>query len=101
MILEGLGVEKYFDEFVNASVDVLRMSKYAQTDPAYRTTLPAHTDATILSIVCQREVQGLDLQLKDGRWFAPPPNTLSIMTGQTLWVMMSTPEKPVILTLYI
>ncbi|XP_050231702.1 probable 2-oxoglutarate-dependent dioxygenase AOP1 [Mercurialis annua] len=69
MILEGLGVEKYADEHINSAKYLLRVSKYE----APRTTdkkigLSAHTDTNFITILCQNQVNGLEIQTKNGDW---------------------------------
>lgn len=87
MILESLGVEKYFDEFVRSTVDALRMSKYGakQIDSTAKTSLASHTDPNVLTIVCQRGVEGLEVQTKDGKWLTPSPNSFTVIMGQAFW----------------
>ncbi|EXC32579.1 Flavonol synthase/flavanone 3-hydroxylase [Morus notabilis] len=71
MMLESLGMEKHYDSHVESTSSVLRLMKYrvgpANGDSA-QLGLVAHTDKSALTILCQNEVQGLELLTKQGTW---------------------------------
>ncbi|XP_061354278.1 probable 2-oxoglutarate-dependent dioxygenase AOP1 [Gastrolobium bilobum] len=87
MILESLGVEKYFEEHVNTSNYVLRVMKYES--PQNNDTevgLSEHTDKSIMTILYQNEVEGLEVMTKDGKWISckPSSNSFVIVIGDSL-----------------
>ncbi|KAF8011704.1 hypothetical protein BT93_J2090 [Corymbia citriodora subsp. variegata] len=91
MILESLGVENYLDEHMNSTNYLLRVMRYAgpQTTDT-KLGLNSHTDKNIVTILCQNEVDGLEVQTKDGEWFStrPSPDSFIVMIGDSLnaWV---------------
>ncbi|KAK3411007.1 hypothetical protein EUGRSUZ_J03027 [Eucalyptus grandis] len=82
MILESLGTTSRR----------LRVMKYA----APRTTddqigLAPHTDKIFLTILCQNDVHGLQVQTKHGEWFSarPSPNSFTVMIGDSLYAWVN------------
>ncbi|KAI3437248.1 Fe2OG dioxygenase domain-containing protein [Psidium guajava] len=92
MILESLGVEKYLDEHMNSTNYLLRVMRYAgpQTTDT-KLGLNSHTDKNIVTILCQNEVEGLEVQTKDGEWFSsqPSPNSFIVMIGDSLYAWVN------------
>ncbi|WJZ85205.1 hypothetical protein VitviT2T_004753 [Vitis vinifera] len=69
LILESLGMEKYYNSQKENSASVFRLMKYTvppSNDSAIG--LVTHTDKNILTILCQNEVQGLEVLSKEGNW---------------------------------
>ncbi|XP_062088574.1 probable 2-oxoglutarate-dependent dioxygenase AOP1 [Humulus lupulus] len=80
MVFEKYGVEELFESFGNSSFHLLRLIKYkarqmGDTDVGLR----GHTDSTIITILHQNEVPGLQIQTKDGHWIAVKPSTSSFV----------------------
>ncbi|KAF8407003.1 hypothetical protein HHK36_006124 [Tetracentron sinense] len=87
MILESLGVEKYYNSHVENSNTILRVMKYEPPpSSASAIGLLAHTDTNIITILCQDEVQGLEVLSKEGNWLqvAPSKGTFVAVVGQVL-----------------
>ncbi|CAO2188170.1 unnamed protein product [Urochloa humidicola] len=90
MILEGLGVGQgsvaYHLESVNYSV---RLSHYGVSEAGAGMLMRLHRDGTVLSMVVQHDVEGLELQAQDGSWFAvaPEPDTVAVIAGDLLAVV--------------
>ncbi|XP_027181855.1 probable 2-oxoglutarate-dependent dioxygenase AOP1 [Coffea eugenioides] len=86
MVLESLGVEQYIDEHLESTHYLLRVIKYKgpQTNET-KLGLPSHRDANLVTILHQNQVQGLELQKKDGQWidFKPSPNSFVVMIGES------------------
>lgn len=87
MILESLGVEKYLEEHLGSANYLLRVMKYK--GPQTKETkmgLSAHTDKNIVTILYQNQVEGLEVQTKDGEWISvkPSPNSFIVMIGDSL-----------------
>lgn len=94
MILEGLGVGQgsvvsHLDS-LNYSV---RVSRYGASEAAaatgYGKLMASHRDCTVLSVVVQHDVEGLELKAKDGSWLAvaPEPDTVAVIAGELLAVV--------------
>jgi isopenicillin N synthase-like dioxygenase len=47
----------------------------------------SHQDTNLL---CRHEVEGLEVQTKDGEWILPVKPSLVVMAGNTLWVSAMT-----------
>ncbi|XP_030464478.1 probable 2-oxoglutarate-dependent dioxygenase AOP1 [Syzygium oleosum] len=92
MILESLSVEKYLDEHMNSTNYLLRVMKYEgpQTTDT-KLGLNSHTDKNIVTILCQNEVEGLEVQTKDGEWYStqPSPNSYIVMIGDSLYAWVN------------
>ncbi|KAI4968159.1 hypothetical protein ZWY2020_005271 [Hordeum vulgare] len=95
MVLEGLGVRnrKAIDAHHEMLGYHLRMSYYG-TSPdhkqdATKVSLPAHRDYVMTNVIVQHEVEGLEVQLSDGSWFAvpPEPDTCIVVAGDLLSVV--------------
>ncbi|MCE0481656.1 hypothetical protein HAX54_039547 [Datura stramonium] len=87
MIVESLGVQKYMDEHMNSTNYLLRVMKYeAPQSNETEIGLSAHTDKCIITILYQNQVNGLEIQAKNGQWInvEPTPDTFTVMIGDSL-----------------
>lgn len=87
--MEGLGVAKYHDALSASTWHLFRMSEYQAPSAAEKTVrFGSHQDTNLLSVVCQHEVEGLEMQTRDGQWVLvkPSPTSLVVMVGQALRV---------------
>ncbi|XP_008228619.1 PREDICTED: probable 2-oxoglutarate-dependent dioxygenase AOP1 [Prunus mume] len=88
MILESLGLEKYLEEHLESTNYLLRVMKYKgpQTNET-KLGLNAHTDKNIVTILYQNQVDGLEVQNKDGKWInvKPSPDSFIAMIGDSLY----------------
>lgn len=85
MVFESYGVEKYYYSHIEASVHFLRLIYYRE--PQMDETnygLMAHTDRDFLTTLHQNDVNGLEVQTKDGEWITVeyPPSSFMVMAGQ-------------------
>ncbi|KAE8705042.1 putative 2-oxoglutarate (2OG) and Fe(II)-dependent oxygenase superfamily protein [Hibiscus syriacus] len=78
IIFEIFGVEKYIDEHIDSTNYLLKLMKYN----APQTNEPtigavAHNDMNTVTLLYQNEVDGLQIQNKDGDWInvQPSPNS--------------------------
>ncbi|KAK5843080.1 hypothetical protein PVK06_005511 [Gossypium arboreum] len=90
MILETFGVEKYVDEFIDSTNYILKVMKYEGSQSS-KPSIRAHSDQNLLTPLYQNEVNGLEIQNKDGKWInvKPLPNTFFVMTGESLSVWLN------------
>ncbi|KAL5229857.1 hypothetical protein ABZP36_028633 [Zizania latifolia] len=87
MILEGLGVAKYHEAQNESTWHLLRMSEYKAPNADEKWIgYVSHQDTNSLSVVCQHEVDGLEMQTRDGEWILvkPSPTSLIVMVGNAL-----------------
>ncbi|EEF44707.1 probable 2-oxoglutarate-dependent dioxygenase AOP1 [Ricinus communis] len=69
MILENLGVDKYLDEHMNSTASSLRVMRYeAPNTTETQLGLAAHTDQGIIAILYQNQIDGLEVETKNGEW---------------------------------
>ncbi|KAL9460388.1 hypothetical protein AB3S75_003571 [Citrus x aurantiifolia] len=89
MILESLGLEKYMDEHMNSTSYLLRVMKYKGPETTEKKLgLNAHTDKNIVTILYQNQVEGLELQTKNGEWInvkPSSPHSFIAMIGDSLY----------------
>lgn len=94
MLFESLGVEKYLEEHMISTHFLTRLIKYKglETKEA-KVGLPAHTDKNILTILCENQIDGLEVQTKSGDWIKCKPSSSSFsffaLTGDSLYVIIS------------
>ncbi|XP_050231462.1 probable 2-oxoglutarate-dependent dioxygenase AOP1.2 [Mercurialis annua] len=91
MTVESRGLEKYMDEHLDSTNYLLRVMKYKVPETSdTELGLRSHTDKNIVTILYQNEVDGLEVQTKNGEWFSvkPSPDSFVVMIGDSLnaWV---------------
>ncbi|TYG46779.1 hypothetical protein ES288_D11G283600v1 [Gossypium darwinii] len=93
MILESFGLEKYMDELSDSTNNHLRAMKYGRPNTSEPTLgIPPHCDNTILTLLSQlNEVQGLEIQNKNGEWMnlIPLPNSFVVMLGESFSIWLN------------
>ncbi|XP_031256876.1 probable 2-oxoglutarate-dependent dioxygenase AOP1 [Pistacia vera] len=88
MILESFNLEKDMDEHMNSTNYLLRVMKYkGPQTPETKLGLNAHTDKNIVTILYQNQVDGLEVQTKNGEWIQlkPSPDSFIAMIGDSLY----------------
>ncbi|CAO2201761.1 unnamed protein product [Urochloa humidicola] len=90
MVLESLGVGQ---GSLGSHLDTLnysvRLSHYGVPEAADGMLMKSHRDPTMLSLVVQHDVEGLEVQAQDGTWLAvtPEPDTVAVIAGDLLAVV--------------
>ncbi|KAJ6862356.1 hypothetical protein NC652_039255 [Populus alba x Populus x berolinensis] len=88
MIYESFDIEKLYDSFVEETTSIFRIMKYKVPPSATDSSigLVAHTDKNAITILCQNEVQGLEIQTKNGDWaqVMVPENAFTAVVGDAL-----------------
>ncbi|KAG6470959.1 hypothetical protein ZIOFF_072048 [Zingiber officinale] len=85
MILQSMGMEKHYDSLVESLIHGVRFTEYGiPFDQESKVNMKAHADANILTVICQYEVDGLEVQTRDGEWIrpVPQPNSFTVMLGE-------------------
>ena len=69
MVLEIFGVENYLDEHMNSINYLMRVMKYSapHTEEA-KEGGRSHIDNNIMTILYQNEIEGLEVETKEGKW---------------------------------
>ncbi|PIA65334.1 hypothetical protein AQUCO_00100662v1 [Aquilegia coerulea] len=86
MVLESLGVKKYYDEHIESTNYLLRVMKYKGPKTSdTKLGLNPHTDKNIVTILSQNQVNGLEVQSKNGTWIDVKisPNSFIVMMGDS------------------
>ncbi|XP_071715095.1 probable 2-oxoglutarate-dependent dioxygenase AOP1 [Rutidosis leptorrhynchoides] len=86
MVLESLNLEKYTEEHMELTNNLVRVMKYrTPKKDESNMGLLSHADKNMVTILHQNEVEGLEVQDKDGRWFKVKfsDNSFIVMVGET------------------
>ncbi|XVF74660.1 hypothetical protein PTKIN_Ptkin13bG0129300 [Pterospermum kingtungense] len=92
MILESFDLEKYMDEHMDSTNYLLRVMKYkGPKTTETKLGLNSHTDKNIVTILYQNEVDGLEVQTKDGEWIdvKPTKDSFIVMIGESLYAWLN------------
>ncbi|KAF2301425.1 hypothetical protein GH714_024000 [Hevea brasiliensis] len=88
MIFESYGVEKHHDSYVDSTCYVLRLLKTrAPKENETNLGLGTHTDTSFTTILHQNQVNGLEVDTKDGKINVDfSPSSFVVMAGDALMV---------------
>ncbi|KAK8618885.1 hypothetical protein V6N13_132863 [Hibiscus sabdariffa] len=92
MVLETFGLEKYMDEHMDSTNYLLRVMKYKGPETTEtKLGLNSHTDKNIVTILYQNEVDGLEIQTKEGDWINvnPSKHSFIVMIGESLYAWLN------------
>ncbi|CAN6234393.1 unnamed protein product [Urochloa humidicola] len=90
MTLEGIGIHgKSFGSYLETLTHCVRLSRYDPPITETSVSLLAHRDTTMMNGVVQHEVEGLEVQTKDGSWLTvpPEPNTVTFVAGDLFTII--------------
>ncbi|XP_072968427.1 probable 2-oxoglutarate-dependent dioxygenase AOP1 [Typha angustifolia] len=80
MVLESLGVFNYHAAQTESNWSLLRFSQYTAPNGEEKNLgYISHQDTNTLSIVCQNQVDGLEVQTKNGQWILVTPSQASLI----------------------
>ncbi|BAT78208.1 hypothetical protein LR48_Vigan04g214100 [Vigna angularis] len=73
MIVEGYGLPQHYissngENMISTSFSRLIKYKVSESNNEYEIVLPSHTDGSVLTIVCQKDVPGLEVLSKTDKW---------------------------------
>ena len=90
MIHESFGVEKYYESYKESITYLLRVLKNRapkENEPALG--FVAHTDKSFTTVLHQNQINGLEVETKDGEWITveySSPSSFVVMAGDALMV---------------
>ncbi|KAG0469235.1 hypothetical protein HPP92_018563, partial [Vanilla planifolia] len=87
MILQGLGLEHLYEPHIESLTYSMRFSKYCEkmSNNKNEIVLPPHKDPNYLSIICQQNLDGLEVEASNGEWIhvSPLPNSFTVLLGES------------------
>lgn len=89
MVFESFGVEKNYDSLIESTKYLFRVMKYKGTQmEETKVGAPSHTDKSFLTILHQNQINGLEVQTRNGEWISVKPSASSfiIMNGDAFLV---------------
>lgn len=89
MIFESYGVEKYLESHLEPMCYLLRLLKHrAPNTKDPNLGFPPHTDKSFVTVIYQNEVNGLEIETKDGEWVSVElsPCSFFVTAGDALVV---------------
>ena len=94
MVLEGLGVAEHHEPLNGATWHLFRLWQYDTGEKKIRHpgSPGPHQDTNALSVVCQHEVEGLEVRTRGGEWIRVTPSSptsLVVMVGNALRVRIA------------
>lgn len=80
MIIDSYGLGEKWKSLMMRSKTLLRVMKY-MAPPAgeYKRALHAHTDKLASAILCEDQISGLEIEIKDGNWIKVSPSPASFL----------------------
>ncbi|KAI3521646.1 hypothetical protein L1887_11118 [Cichorium endivia] len=85
MVAKSYGIEEHYESLLKSTVYVLRLNKYLCPNPNEENSLGIvpHTDKSIMTILHQKQVKGIQIETKDGQWIGvdPLPSSFIVMAG--------------------
>lgn len=85
MVFESYGVEKYHNSHLNSTSYLLRIAKYRVPQKnEHNLGAVGHTDKNFITILHENDVNGLEVQTKDGEWLSidSSPQSFIVMAGE-------------------
>ncbi|KAI0510304.1 hypothetical protein KFK09_010905 [Dendrobium nobile] len=81
MILESLGLEDHYDSHIKSLSYSIRFANYYKGN---KIALPPHKDPNYISIVCQHNIEGLEVENKSDEWIETKPskNSFTVLVGE-------------------
>ncbi|KAL0397715.1 UNVERIFIED_CONTAM: putative 2-oxoglutarate-dependent dioxygenase AOP1 [Sesamum calycinum] len=111
MVLESYGAAKHYESHVGSTTYLLRTLKYSAPDSNNNSSsnnigANIHTDKNFLTIIHQNQVNGLEIQPRNGEWFAvefpPAPGSFFVvMAGDSYQVLYYLPFNYYLILAYI
>ncbi|XP_072980202.1 probable 2-oxoglutarate-dependent dioxygenase AOP1 [Typha angustifolia] len=97
MVLQSMGLEKHYVSHIESLEYSVRLSQYGvPLDQETKIAMRPHLDPTMITIVCQHQVGGLEVQTKDGEWIhvQPSPNSFTVVVGEAFAVLTNGRLQP-------
>ncbi|CAH1422632.1 unnamed protein product [Lactuca virosa] len=85
MVAKSYGIEEHYESLLGSTNHVLRFMNYKcpKGNEENPLVLRPHTDKSLMTILHQEQVKGLQIQTKDGQWIDvdPAPSSFIVMAG--------------------
>lgn len=90
MVFEELGVAKYLDSHIESTFHSIRINRYAAPNTQEEEVGSSpHHDKNFLTILQQNQVDGLQVQTKEGKWLKvsfTSPSSFAVVVGESFMV---------------
>lgn len=98
MVFESYGIKSGYGSLNESSSYLLRVMKnLVPKGNDDNVTFPCHSDKTFMTILQQGQVDGLEIETRDGNWIAfdpPSHSSLCVMAGDAFLVIPFITEIP-------
>ncbi|KAI3766679.1 hypothetical protein L2E82_16748 [Cichorium intybus] len=85
MVAKSYGIEEHCESLLRSTVYLLRYNKYLCPNGNEENSvgIVPHTDKSVMTILHQKQVKGLQIETKDGQWIEvdPLPSSFIVMAG--------------------
>nr|XP_043618501.1 deoxypodophyllotoxin synthase-like [Erigeron canadensis] len=84
MVAKSYGIEEHYESLLGSTTYLLKFMKYSSPkEDNTNVGLIPHTDKSLISILHQHEIKGLEIQTKGGEWIEidPLPSSFIVMAG--------------------
>ncbi|KAG0468110.1 hypothetical protein HPP92_017438 [Vanilla planifolia] len=86
MILMSLDMEEYYESHIKSVDYFMKLTEYFNDTSIDKTKIgmPPHKDVNYVNIICQHEVDGLEIKTSEGEWIriATMPNSFTVLLGE-------------------
>ncbi|GFP95368.1 probable 2-oxoglutarate-dependent dioxygenase aop1 [Phtheirospermum japonicum] len=86
MVASSYDLEKYYDPLIQSSIYMTRLMRYQSPGEKSSVGLVPHRDKSFMSVIGTNEVEGLEIETRDGNWidYEPSLGKFIVIVGEAL-----------------